>query len=102
MNPNGTTNQARTRRAGRGQEVAQMEANQDALAQRAAIYASTPDHGMASIRNQLDLAQSCAEQNDLLVVGEYVDLRGERGQFLQMMADAMADKPRSGRCWCPN
>lgn len=55
-----------------------MAANRGAAARRTAIYAGTPDDSMASIRNQLDPAHSYAEQNDLLVVAEYVDLRGER------------------------
>ena len=70
-----------------------MAANQEAAARRTAIYASVPEDSTASIRSQLDLAHSYAEQKDLPVVGEYVDLRGERIRFFRMMADAAAAEP---------
>ena len=74
-----------------------MAPNQDTVTQRGAIYASALDDGMASIRNQLDVALSYAERNNLLVVEGYVDLRGEHGRLLRMMADAAAAEPPFGK-----
>ena len=76
--------------------------DQDAADRRAAIYPSTLDNSIASIRNRLDAAHSCAEQYCLPEVGEYSDLHGNHVQFLRMMAGAVAAKPHPGRRWCPN
>ena len=57
--------------------------DQDAADLRALIHASPPDDFIASIRNRLDAAHSCAEQHDLPVVGDSSDLHGNRAQFLR-------------------
>ena len=70
-----------------------MASNQDTATQRAAIYASTAGDSMESITDELARARNSAEENGLAVVGEYVDLRGEQAQLLQMMADTAASDP---------
>ena len=70
-----------------------MSTNQSSTDQRAAIYASTPTDSMEAINGRLDAVRSDAELIGLEVVAQYVDLRGENTQLLQMIADATAPDP---------
>ncbi len=58
-----------------------MASNQDTATQRAAIYASTAGDSMESITDELARARNSAEENGFAVVGEYVDLRGDRPSY---------------------
>ena len=67
-----------------------MQTAQHRPTSSAAIYVSTRSGSMASTRNQIAATRSYAEETGFEVVREYVDLRGERTQLFQMIADATA------------
>ncbi len=70
-----------------------MSPDQHDADHQAAIYASTPTDSMESINDRLDALRDDAKLVGLEVVAQYVDLRGENTQFLQMIADATAPDP---------
>ncbi len=70
-----------------------MPGNQVSTDRRTAIYASTFADSMEPVNVQLDAIRDYAELAGLAVVGQYVDLRGEKTQLLRMMEAATTPDP---------
>ena len=90
---NSVANHACSGEAAQGAKVANMSTDERGATYRAVVYTGACDRNTAAVQLRLDAARTCAGHIGLRVVREYVDLGGERTEFLDMVADATTPDP---------